>query len=168
MVQIRLSQRPILTFDSGVGPGNICDCFRPVTAKFLALMGPVATTTYSIAMQKIKATLLSKLAILAFIILSTPVLFGAMPMPYMVKNTTNEALGCVTLHHVSGTTEVSVTTPGNWVTSVGTPVNAVTVNGQTVTYPNQAQITLPGSGHTGRVYWQTTSAVEVIDLEMGS
>ena len=101
------------------------------------------------------------------ILLVIPIMAFAMPLTFTVKNTTNEALGTVTLHQISGSSYLNVTAPGTWVTEVSGNVSAVTVNGYTVSYPNQGSIILP-SGHAGRVDWLSTSYVEILDLQMGS
>lgn len=107
-----------------------------------------------------------RLAILLSVVL-IPASLLALPISFTINNNTNESLGNVTLNQTSGSTTISVSSPGAWLTSIESGVNSVTVAGQTVAYPNQGSIVLP-SGHAGRVTWVSTSYVEILDLQMGS
>lgn len=90
-------------------------------------------------------------------------------MTFIIRNSTSESLGTVTLLHAQNvTTQVTISNPGDTTVSVPSPVMGATVNGQTSMKPMQTSISLP-SGRRGIMTWPTNGGlIEVLDIQEGS
>ena|SRR5437868_5550273 len=71
---------------------------------------------------------------------------------YTVDSHFTDGLGTVTLYHNSGSTDMTVSGYGNYVTQLPSDANAVRVNGQTVNQPSAGPVTL-ASGKIATIQW---------------
>lgn len=104
------------------------------------------------------------LILLIGILIAIPVLTasGDAPFTFTVRNNTYEDLDTVLLNHSSGTPDsLDVSGYGTYAVQVDASVPSITINGQTVSYPTTALVTL-SNGTVVRVRWQSATIV-IID-----
>lgn len=103
------------------------------------------------------------LVLLISILIAIPALTasGDAPFTFTISNNTYQDLDTVLLNHSSGSPDsLDVSGYGTYAAQVDADVPSVTINGQTVFYPNTAIVTLSG-GATVRVRWGSPVVVIV-------
>ena len=114
--------------------------------------------------MKLKAILI----ILIGILVTVPSLrvSGDAPLTFSVRNNTDQDIGIVSLNHPQSSPDsLEVNGYGTYATQVEEIVPSVTINGQVVSYPNSATVTLP-SGVIVRVDWESPVVVIVDQNEL--
>ena len=107
-------------------------------------------------------------SLLIIFLLAIPALTASSdaPFTFTVRNNTTYSLGTVLLNHPPNSSDsLSVSGYGTFAAQVDAPVPSITINGQTITYPNSATVTL-SNGVIVRVRWESPVIVIVDTNEL--
>ncbi len=108
------------------------------------------------------------LILLIGILIAIPALnaSGDAPFTFTISNNTHEDLDTVLLNHSSGSPDsLDVSGYGTYAAQVDASVPSITINGQTVSYPTTALVTL-SNGTVVRIRWLSATVVIIDHSEL--
>lgn len=91
---------------------------------------------------------------------------GDAPFTFSIRNNTDQDLGIVSLNHIQSLPDtLEVNGYGTFATQLEEVVSSVTINGQVISYPNSATVTL-SSGVILNINWESPVIVIVDQNEL--